>query len=352
MTAVACAVWHITAFLPVDIHPEALLRPLIKELKSIAKKWSFQLERGEENGTLHWQIVLSLYKKKRRPELIKLLNKLVVLRSAHVSVASNGSGGDDVYAMKLDTRVEGPWSSDTWIDEEEIPAHLVGARLLPWQQAVVDFCEGRGKNMPQILLVMDEVGQRGKTFLCNWLSVHKKAQYMGALTDTEKLMGAVCKAPRAKAYSIDVPRHSMPGGPGMDAKKARAMWTCIESLATGHVYDTRYTWDEKIFDPPRIVIFTNEMNLARGWMSQGRVAPKLIDHHGVLIDWTPHRAAVVLQVMTKIRDEEAKAEGEIAKHEYDEVTVKTALPAAPTVTSPTRRLVPRCDLAESKCTDR
>lgn len=43
---------------------------LKKFLSAIAKKWCFQLERGEENGFLHYQGRVSLKVRTKRPKVI------------------------------------------------------------------------------------------------------------------------------------------------------------------------------------------------------------------------------------------------------------------------------------------
>lgn len=70
----------------------------------ICSKWTYQLEKGEETGFLHYQCRVSLVKKVRITGAIKLFEKY----KAHVSITFAKNMGNDFYVMKEDTRVDGP----------------------------------------------------------------------------------------------------------------------------------------------------------------------------------------------------------------------------------------------------
>jgi len=114
------------------------------ELNKIAKKWVFQFERSER-GYEHFQGRLSLIKKKRINELIKLCDseETPLLNKAHFSItSSNGVDTGDFYCMKLDTRVAGPWKNTDQsvkdaVDPPYIPRQVREiTHLYPWQQSV------------------------------------------------------------------------------------------------------------------------------------------------------------------------------------------------------------------------
>lgn len=75
----------------------------IKEFMKIwAMKWVFQLEKGEHG----WQWGMSLKKKRRLQELIRVADAL--LDKVDFSATSKESCGDFGYCDKVDTRIDGP----------------------------------------------------------------------------------------------------------------------------------------------------------------------------------------------------------------------------------------------------
>nr|WCD56390.1 MAG: replication associated protein [Smacoviridae sp.] len=54
----------------------------------------------------------------------------------------------------------------------------------------------------------------------------------------------------AKAFVFDIPRSD-------DGKREKQMWSAIEQIKNGYLYDKRNTWREAWIDPPKILVFTN-----------------------------------------------------------------------------------------------
>lgn len=99
----ACFIWDWT------LKAEGNDDEVISCLREVAKDWKFQLEKAE-GGYLHYQGRLSLFKKKRKCELVKLVQETVMSVAWFGITSNNGSMSN--YMCKLDTRVRGPWSSD------------------------------------------------------------------------------------------------------------------------------------------------------------------------------------------------------------------------------------------------
>ena len=133
MTHAIC-VWDAT--LKADVADVSAVR---KSLTELSKKWVFQKEKGE-SGYEHYQIRLSLFKKLRKSDCYALFKdsadwwSSVQLSPTSKKVADAvKKGGGFNYVMKLDSRLDGPWS-----DKDPVP--LVEPRqsrefttLLPWQ---------------------------------------------------------------------------------------------------------------------------------------------------------------------------------------------------------------------------
>jgi len=137
----ACAVWDFSFFgdpkegtIPNEQEFRVLLQPL-------GKKWAFQLEKAPTTGRLHYQGRISLFKKKRHGELCGLLNT-TPLRGMHVSESTLCTFQDEhFYALKYDTRVDGPWDDRTFKAAPYVPRQFRGLadKLYPWQVTVTEL---------------------------------------------------------------------------------------------------------------------------------------------------------------------------------------------------------------------
>lgn len=224
------------------------LKPLLKQL---FKKWTFQLEQGD-SGYLHFQGRGSLYKKRRLPELKPMLTKLG-LSAMHLSVTSDNALGDAFYCMKLDTRVEGPWS-DNDPEPPYIPRQYRDITLYPWQQALID--KSSVFDPRTVHFIYDPEGCRGKSTVASICCLLHKGLRVPAVNDHEKLLATVCDILMAKEERqpgpifIDLPRF-------MEKSKLHGIFTAIEEIKNGHAYDLRYNYKEWWFDSPPVWVFSN-----------------------------------------------------------------------------------------------
>lgn len=251
MTFNSVAIWDMT--LPAgDRTPQEV----IKVFKQLFKKWTFQKEQGDETGYVHYQGRGSLHKKRRLPELKKLFDALD-FRDIHLSPSSNNSIGACFYVIKLDTRIEGPWSDKD--DDQEvvyIPRQYRGMEntLQDWQRRVWDSADEFDPR--SINVIFDSVGGNGKSTIASLMDLHKRGIDLPPMNDAEKLIQSVADILIArdervpKTMFIDIPR-------AMDKRKLGGLFTAIEQIKKGKVYDTRYQYKEWWFDSPQIWVFTN-----------------------------------------------------------------------------------------------
>lgn len=245
------AVWDFTLTAG-DRSPEEVR----KVAKQLFKKWTFQKEEGD-SGYLHYQGRGSLYKKRRLVELKKLCEALDV-SDMHLSPSSNNSQkGECFYASKADTRVEGPWTDrDEEVEEVYVPRQYRGIvdNLLPWQQKVwdsADVFDARSIN-----LIFDPVGGNGKSTIASVMDLHRRGIDLPPMNDAEKLIQSVADILMAreirepKVVFVDLPR-------AMDKRKLGGLYTAIEQVKKGKVYDVRYQYKEWWFDSPQIWVFSN-----------------------------------------------------------------------------------------------
>lgn len=215
------------------------------------KKWTFQSEAGEETGYQHYQGRVSLKEKTRLTGIIKLFDPIV----GHFTATSKANRDNAFYVTKENTRIDGPWS-DTDV-EVYVPRQYRGIidNLRPWQQQIWDnrnVFDDRGIN-----IVYDPIGNQGKSTLAALFDLHGMGIDMPPCNDGEKLVQSLCNIlmktsnREPKALFIDLPR-------SMDQSKLYGMYTAIEQIKKGKVYDFRYSYDSWWFDAPQIWVFCNE----------------------------------------------------------------------------------------------
>ncbi len=238
------AVWDFT------IPEESLGREEItKWCRDKCKHWCFQLEEGTNSGYRHWQGRVSLRTKART-----MIKQLV---PAHWSITHDS--GTQLYVTKEETRVEGPWSDKA--EEAYIPLHIRDKSPLPWQQMILDSA---GMVERKINVIVDEKGCHGKSILC---AMARTRRYLTIppVGDAKELISTCCDILSARRIRepgliiIDIPR-------AVNKNRLGALFTAIETIKQGWVYDMRYQYKEWVFDPPSLWIMSNH-NIPKEFMS-------------------------------------------------------------------------------------
>lgn len=217
----------------------------IKErLKGIAKRFVFQKEQGD-SGYIHYQGRMSLVKKRRKHELLKLFS----LPPQYCEPTSNPeyTKGDAFYQQKIDTRIEGPWTDK---DEEIILTRQVRemGELRPFQQHIVNDVDVWDKRT--INIVYCQQGNKGKSSLVSYMRSYKLGRALPPVNDYKDLLRMVCDLPTSRLYLFDMPR-------AMNKDKMYQFYSAVETIKDGYAYDDRYNFREKVFDCPNIWIFCN-----------------------------------------------------------------------------------------------
>lgn len=240
----ACCVWDLV--LSCDKCPD--LEQLKVWLRGSCKKWCFQKEQGE-GGYIHWQCRFSLKEKERKDGVLKRIKAEWGWENVHgdgLRPTSNENRDNQFYAMKEDTRIEGPWSNE---NDCYVPRQVREIeRLYQWQREIVDKCKVWDSRT--INVVIDKKGGNGKSVLCSYMRCYKLGRILPALNDSKDLMRACCSMPTATAYLIDLPR-------ALDKRRMNEMYAALECIKSGYAYDERYNFTEKVFDCPSVWVFTN-----------------------------------------------------------------------------------------------
>lgn len=210
----------------------------------LAKKWCFQLERGEKTNYEHYQGRLSLKTKTRLTTLAKK-----VQLPFHWSATFKDNIDNFFYVMKDETRIDGPWMDNTTENQNYIPRQVREiATLYPWQQHIVDNYDEWDTR--HINVIIDTKGNIGKSILITYMRAHHLAFKIPYCNDFRDIMRMVCDVPTQRCYVIDMPR-------AIKKDKLFQMFSAIEEIKNGYAYDDRYHFKEKIFDCPNIWIFMN-----------------------------------------------------------------------------------------------
>lgn len=216
-----------------------------KTLKGYAKKWVFQLERGD-SGYEHYQGRFSLIKKRRQCELVGILAE-TPLKGLHLSPTHDTKSFK--YVIKEDTKIDGPWA-DTDEEERYIPRQIRELPSLhPWQNRVIEL--SKLWDTRTIHIIIDEAGNHGKSTLCTYMGVHGLARTLPFVNDYKDIMRMVMDMPTSGAYIIDMPR-------AISKDKLFQMYAGIETIKSGYAYDDRYSFKDKYFDCPNVFVFTNK----------------------------------------------------------------------------------------------
>lgn len=212
---------------------------IISALQTHAKHWVFQLERGA-SGYVHYQGRLSLKDKKRN------LRGILDMPGSCTPTSNNCANFD--YAMKEDTRIEGPWMDTSTGETHYIPRQYRDLTLYPWQQTVMeqlDVWDTRTIN-----IIYDGRGNIGKSTFNGLMRVQKKARVLGFCREYKDIMRMVMDLPTSRAYLVDMPR-------AIKKEKLYDFWAALETIKDGYAFDDRYEFKEKNFDCPNIWVFTN-----------------------------------------------------------------------------------------------
>lgn len=231
-----------------DIH--LLLRP-------VCKKYVLQLERGEEkttknpDGYLHYQGRVSVYKKSTQSGVAAQL-KESGLTHFHISPTTNtGLKGEAFYCMKSQTKIDGPWTDkdykapkpDLWTVEM-----VKNEGLYPWQEAMRDNLIPYDRRT--IHVIVDTGGNVGKSVFCMYMWHNDYAAVLpGTMNSAEDLCQFSMNHPH-RAYLIDMPR-------AMKKNKLFGLYSGIETLKNGYLYDKRYSGKYMYINEPNICVFTN-----------------------------------------------------------------------------------------------
>lgn len=246
----------------------------------------YQKEKGDA-GTEHFQGYVEFVHVMRIAGLKKLLP------TAHWEVRRGSQQQARDYAMKDDTRLDGPWefgqlkAQGKRNDLEEAAAIVkehgakrvaelmpsvytkfhrglhaleaaldvvepeVGFEPRPWQKKILELVSQAADDR-KIVWVKDTVGNNGKSRLAVHLQRNYNAvQLYGRIQDMAYMYN------KEPIVVIDVPR--------TQAENMDHLYAFAESLKNGVIISTKYESRRKVFKPPHVIFFTNFCHDPEKW---------------------------------------------------------------------------------------
>ncbi len=276
-----CAVWDIRA--NVDYYTD---ETLIKFFKANCKKWVFQLEKGDSDY-IHWQGRFSLMKKRHKSKLLDLFEASNIKKPNYLSPTSKDNHKEEFfYAYKEDTRVRGPWSDKTekLMKQVYIPRQLRNLELYPFQHQILD--SSHVFECRNINLIYDTRGCVGKSTVASLGELVHGGIDMPPLNDFKELVAVACnicmsmEQRNPKIMFFDMPR-------AIDKSRLYGMYSAIEQVKKGKLFDIRYNYKCWWIDSPQIWVFTNHLpdtNL----LSPDRWKIWTVNEDRILEKWTGH----------------------------------------------------------------
>lgn len=240
----ACRWWDFRCNL--DLYTQ---ESLLAVLTKIAEKGCFQKEQGKDTGYMHWQGRFSLKKKAVKKTAMGLFPD----PPNYFEPTVKGNMNNFDYVSKDSTRVEGPWRVEP---DVYIPRQLRGKMesLRPFQKTIL---ESAGTFEERIVdLVFDPSGCCGKSTVASLSEVMGRGIDLPPVNDGKELVQTMCDICIGKGVRdpspvfIDLPR-------AMRKDKLWGIYTGIEQIKKGKLYDLRHSYKEYWIDSPRVWVFTN-----------------------------------------------------------------------------------------------
>ena len=277
-----CACWDLRFSQTEEVNH----RYLIDRFSKIAKKWVFQLEKGEETGYIHYQCRISLTKKTTKQPLLTMFEHPP--QYAKPTTKENYKNDNVFYVVKEQTRIDGPWKS-TDAKPKFIPIQFRHIKeLYPYQDKII---KNYNFNFRNCNIIIDLLGNIGKSVLAFMCYLHLNALYIPPMNDAQKIIEYISSVlehveddQTPTMMLFDLPR-------SMSKDCLFGMYSAIEQLKTGFLYDTRYKGRGRWINSPNIWVFTNEApDTAR--LTADRWSLWEVDEDKELIKYKPPKSAV------------------------------------------------------------
>lgn len=225
--------WDLT--IPRDDNPN--IEILISALDEMAERYVIGEEIGD-GGYKHWQIRAVMKVPKVMATVRNQLEKYNIWGTWATPTSDNGRNFN--YTEK-----EGKFFR-SW---EKALRSFATLELREWQAQIEELI--KHQNERQCMVIYDPAGNHGKTYFSKYMQATHQAQYVPPMGDAMDLMAFAMEKPY-KAYIFDMPRSE-------SVKQKKGMWSAIEQIKNGYLYDKRYKFRDAWITPPKVLVFCNEV---------------------------------------------------------------------------------------------
>lgn len=200
-----------------------------------ADRWIYQVERGEEHGTVHIQLFLYFNNPMDWNTIKRWWN------TAHIEVA-RANGHSIKYCSKPETRVRGPYYHNI-----ELPNQVeVISEFREWQEELLEYLDQKPDHR-KIRWYYDAIGGTGKTAICKYLCVTRDdcIYVSGKANDMKFAITQAKKKPTI--ILIDVSR----------SQEKTFSYQGIEEIKNGIFFCGKYESQMFIMNNPHVICFAN-----------------------------------------------------------------------------------------------
>lgn len=216
---------------------------LIKDLKNFkVKKAVFQLERGEETKTPHYQGYL-YFSNARYEKAVSSALKIWCQAAENDHAVKR-------YAQKTATKEDGPWGFGLEGFRMPVEAVKIIENLRPWQEEIANITE-READERTIHWYWDPVGNMGKTVFSKWLVVMRQAEFVGGKAADAKF----CIAKRLQ--DEEKPPLKVVVFGFTRTLENYVSYEAIESIKDGLFFSSKYESGTCCFNSPHVICFAN-----------------------------------------------------------------------------------------------
>lgn len=196
-----------------------------------AREWCIGNETGLE-GYQHFQAVVHFKKGTSWSVLKQLVAGIGQVTPSHTH--------DFEYAMKTGDYIA------SW---EGALTKFKNLKLQPWEETIIKQLSQQ--NDRKIMVVQDFEGGLGKSTFAKYLEANRILDVCPVVSDEYNDYTGYCFEYQKPGYCFDIPR-------AQSIKRRMAMWSGIEQIKNGLLFEKRYKPRKAWIDPPKILIFTND----------------------------------------------------------------------------------------------
>lgn len=188
-------------------------------------------EETGENGYRHWQIRVVFKKPMSTGQVLQLIESgywtPTIVR--------------DFYYCEKDGRYWRSWEGGL--------RKYQTLELYPWQNEIIERLKKQGDR--RVTVLVDEFGNSGKTTLAKVITARHTGAYCPPMDTPADYMAWALAHQNAGTFVIDLPKAD-------DQKREKALWSAVEQMKNGYLWDKRHHWQEAWIDPPAVLVLTNE----------------------------------------------------------------------------------------------